>query len=88
MAETSVYTKIAQMINDLAYEAFTAKVPITIFCQIKKGDKEEIIKNVVSPAAVQYEGDTTMFYDLQNIMSGNFTTTPKQSREEDVDPFE
>ena len=67
MAETSVYTKIAQMINDLAYE---------------------IIKNVVSPAAVQYEGDTTMFYDLQNIMSGNFTTTPKQSREEDVDPFE
>ncbi len=88
MADKSVYTKIEQMVNDLTYEAFNEKIPIAIICQMKHGDKEEIIKTVVSPAAVEYKGDTKMFYDIQNVMSGNFTTRPIQSKEQEVDPFD
>ena len=81
-------SKIRQMINDLTYECFNSGYPISIYCLIGSGSKSQAIKQVISPAALNYEGDTTTFYDLQNVMSGNFTTVPKQSKEEEEDPFE
>lgn len=82
-------TKITDMINELNYECFKSKVPITIYCQYKKNGKEEIIKSVISPAAVDYEGDDKhTFYDLLCVLSGNFITKPKQNKEADLDPFQ
>lgn len=81
-------SKISDMINDLAYECYNAKVPIIICCQYTKNGKEEIIKKVLSPAAVDYKPDNPhLIYDLMCVLSGNFETTPKQSKEEEIDPF-
>lgn len=88
MASQSAFTKITQMINGLSYECFRENMPITIYCLGKKSGKNEEIKSVISPAAVDFEGDTQTFYDIQNVLSGNFTTVPKRSSEEEEDPFE
>jgi len=88
MSETNLNPRITQMINDLMYECFNEHVPITIFALFKKDSREQVVKKVVSPAAVGYDGDTSCFYDLQNVMSGNFTTVPTQTKEAEVDPFE
>lgn len=88
MSETNLNPKISQMINDLCYECFNEHVPITILALLKSGDSEQVVKKVISPAAVGYEGNTDCFYDIQNVMSGNFTTVPTQSKEAEVDPFE
>lgn len=88
MANLSTLTKITQMINELTYACFREKIPITVYCLAKKPGKDEEIKSVISPAAVEYEGNTETFYDIQNVLSGNFTTVPKKSKEGEEDPFE
>ena len=80
--------KIKKAIQDLQFDCYMAKIPITIYCQYKQGSKCVEEKVVVSPASVDYKGNTNMFYDIQNVMSGNFETVPKRKRDKEADPFE
>ena len=79
---------IIEMVNNLTYECYNAKIPIVICSQYKKNGKEEIIKTIVSPEAIEYKPeDPRLIYDIMCVLSGNFTTVPKQSKEEEIDPF-
>lgn len=81
-------SKVTTMINDLTYECYNAKIPIVICSQYKKNGNEETLKSILSPEAVGYKpDDPLMIYDIMCVLSGNFTTVPKQSKEEEIDPF-
>ena len=79
--------EIRKAIQDLQFKCFMAKIPLTLYCQYKAGNKMGEEKVVVSPASVDFKGDTQIFYDIQNVMSGNFTTVPKRKQENETDPF-
>ena len=91
MPSKDAYKKIAEKIKNLAAECYTEKYPISIFMLAQNPETEEHIRMVVSPAVVEYDKnipEVKMFYDLQNVMAGTFTTVPTQSKEEEDDFFE
>lgn len=85
--ENAQIAKIKQMMIDLEYACYLAKVPMTCYCQYTVGNKMHEEKIVVSPASVDFVGNTQIFYDIQNVMNGNFTTVPKKRGENETDPF-
>ena len=77
------------MISELQSACYSCKIPLSVYALHMNGKEVETLQAVVSPQIVGYEGDTRTFYDLQNVLSGNFKTIPKSldNQELDEDPF-
>ncbi len=73
--------KITELVRQLKLECYTAGVPMITVIQYDRKDHPVILAESISPALVRYEDGSRVFYDIQNILSGNFKTVPNTSRE-------
>ena len=73
--------KIAELVRQLKLECYTAGIPMITVIQYDRKDRPVILAESISPALVRCENGSRIFYDIQNILSGNFRTVPNTSRE-------
>ena len=71
MGNSSQIEEIKRMLDELKYKCYLAKCPIAAVFQFRSSDgKEHRINTVLTPQAVDYSGDTGVFYDITNVMEG------------------
>ena len=86
MGNSSQIEEIKRMLDELKYKCYLAKCPIAAVFQFRSSDgKEHRTNTVLTPQAVDYNGDTGVFYDITNVMNGNFKTVMTSEFPEDDD---
>lgn len=67
--------EIKELLKQLKIKCLIAKCPLVSVIQYKASEnKEHRIKTVLTPQAVDYDGDTKVFYEVMNVLNGNFRT--------------
>ena len=67
--------EIRKMLDEIKLKCYLAKVPFAAVVQFHAGDnKDHRIQIILTPEAVEFKGDTRVFYDITNVMNGKFKT--------------
>ena len=75
--------RIESLIQTLKYECYTSHIPMIAIIQYEKKGRPIILAESISPALVNNDFSSPVFYNIQNILTGNFKTVPISSSDED-----
>ncbi len=75
--------RIESLIQRLKYECYTLHIPMIAIIQYEKKGQPIILAESISPALVNNDFSSPVFYNIQNILTGNFKTVPISSSDED-----
>lgn len=75
--------RITSLIRKLKLECYTAEIPMVAVIQYPRNRRPVILAECISPALVNCEDASRIFYDVQNLLSGSFKTVPGIEKEEE-----
>ena len=76
MNQPKLPEKINSLVQQLKYECYNSRIPMISVLQISQEEQTYILVESISPALVKMDHSSPVFYEIQNILSGNFRTVP------------